>query len=212
VYGHPNARILFGKDASLAEPGDAQQAPRNAEEAPPIAPVLLPGGVKTPGERTTPVAPIPAGERPVSAAAGNLRIKRSFTDRDRDQFVDESFNYITEFFDNSLAELERQNPGIETRLLRIDRGHFSATIYQSGDRMNSCHIWRDYSRLGAIAYSMGDAWSPNSYNESLSVQDDGYSLSFRSFGRPTFNPSDQNRLSKEEAAEHLWQMLISRLR
>ena len=50
-------------------------------------------------------------ERPRSS---NLRLKKEFTDRDKDRFLAEGFEYIGNFFEGSLEELEGRNPGIET--------------------------------------------------------------------------------------------------
>jgi hypothetical protein len=48
--------------------------------------------------------------------SSNLRIKRAFSDRERDQFLEEAFEYMARFFEGSLQELEKRNPGVETRL------------------------------------------------------------------------------------------------
>jgi TIR domain len=44
--------------------------------------------------------------------SSNLRIKKTLTDHDRDSFRDASFEYIANFFEGSLAELQNRNDGI----------------------------------------------------------------------------------------------------
>lgn len=55
----------------------------------------------------------------------NLRIKKSFTDHDRDLFLESAYDYICNFFEGSLEELGKRHPGIQTRFTRIDVHHFS---------------------------------------------------------------------------------------
>lgn len=59
----------------------------------------------------------------------------------KDRFLDEAFEYITNYFEESLAELKRRNPRIETRFKRINSNQFTAAIYASGNYATSCRIW-----------------------------------------------------------------------
>ena len=58
--------------------------------------------------------------------SSNLRMRKTFTERDRDQFLDQSFEYVARFFENSLGELEARSPGLETTFKRIDATRFTA--------------------------------------------------------------------------------------
>src|SRR5262249_13076431 len=79
--------------------------------------------------------------RQVGAAGGrvakecrssNLRVKKDFSDHDRDTFLENSYEYVANFFEGSLAELEVRNPGITGKLRRINANHFTAEIYKNG--------------------------------------------------------------------------------
>ena len=48
--------------------------------------------------------------------SSNLRIKREFSDIDRSRFLSETLEYLANFFENSLMELESRASGIETNL------------------------------------------------------------------------------------------------
>src|SRR5687767_5512399 len=48
-------------------------------------------------------------DRPRSS---NLRVKKDFTDRDKDAFLAEAFEYVANFFEESLKELVNRNSGI----------------------------------------------------------------------------------------------------
>ena len=72
--------------------------------------------------------------------SSNLRIKKTFTDREKDRFQTEAFEYLANFFEQSLAELKARNPGIETEFRRIDANHFTSTVYVDGTEMTH---WQD---------------------------------------------------------------------
>jgi hypothetical protein len=143
--------------------------------------------------------------------SGNLRVKKQFTDHEKDQFLDDAFEYIANYFEGSLAELEERNPEIRTRFKRTDSNHFTAAIYADGNLASSCRIWmggRYFSN--AIAYSVSERGDDSSMNESLSVDDDGYTLFLRPMGMFIRDPAEQ-KLTFEGGAESYWNKLIEPL-
>jgi TIR domain len=50
--------------------------------------------------------------------SSNLRLKKPFSVRERDQFLDEAFEYIARFFEGSLLELGKRNAWIEGQFKR----------------------------------------------------------------------------------------------
>jgi hypothetical protein len=89
--------------------------------------------------------------------SSNLRLRKEFTEHDQDSFLDEAFEFIANFFENSLQELKARNPGHETRFKRVDANKFTAAIYRDGNALSRCQI-----RLGGgfgkgIPYSQGEA-------------------------------------------------------
>lgn len=143
--------------------------------------------------------------------SSNLRLKKTFSDFDRDQFCQESFQFIAKYFDMSLAELKKRNPGIEVQYRPIDANSFTATIYESGSRKSECAINLGTSSIGGrgITYSTNASTrGMNNYNEMLTVEADDQSMYLKSIGMwPLSNKSDTN-LSQEGAAESLWRLLI----
>jgi hypothetical protein len=193
VYGYPNARVLFGRESA---PIDEETSRRISESRLEVHNV------------TSQLGP-PAKILP--ARSQNLRIKRQFTDRERDRFVEEAFDFIAAFFESSLTSLEQQYPQIEKGFRRVDQNRFTAAIYVDGRKESSCRVWMDRGHLGDIAYASGDSGADNTYNETLTARDDGYSLFFRPLGLRFFGSSDGKDLTQQEAAEYLWSMLIERL-
>lgn len=199
--GKPISKFPNIHDAFLAVTQDIRAAiaelrhlaPRAANAAPvAVAPIAVPTS------------------RASEPRSSNLRLKRPFTDRERDQFKEEAFDFIANFFENSLAELRSRNRGVDSTFRRIDANKFSAAVYMNGEKQDSCRVWRGGQFSGDIAYASGDTGPENSYNESLSVVDDGFSLMLRPIGM-RLNGGRAEFLSQQGAAEHLWEILISRL-
>ena len=165
--------------------------------------------------RPAPVLHRPAPPRPKShqgqedTRSSNLRIKQEFSDRDKDRFLTETFEYIANFFDNSLQELARRNPVIETDFRRVDANHFTAAVYKNGRTASECKIWMGRGMFSkGISYSTDRSSSDNSLNDALSIEEDGYSLAFRAFN---FLGQNRSLLTQQGAAEYLWDTFISRL-
>lgn len=142
--------------------------------------------------------------------SSNLRLRRTFTDQDKDSFLEEAFEFIANFFEGSLTELEQRTQGIDAKFRRVDANHFTAAIYRNGAAENQCKIWlADRDRFtGNIHYSSNPSTRDNSYSESLSVEDNGHSVFLRPMMGGIFGGDRSKLLSQEGAAEHLWEMLI----
>ncbi|MFB4204859.1 hypothetical protein KBTX_03206 [wastewater metagenome] len=162
------------------------------------SPMLAQGGVdadsRTSGPRST-----------------NLRIKRQFDDHERDEFLEDTYEYIARFFSGSLEELAARDPQIKTRFKRTTDTSFSAAIYENGNRVAQCAIWNgggDRYGLGGIAFSHSGEGERNSFNEQLTVTDDGYTLQLKPLGMQFHDGSRDKALSQQGAAEYYWELLI----
>jgi hypothetical protein len=143
--------------------------------------------------------------------SSNLRVKRNFSDHEQDQFLEDSFEYIARYFEGSLAELSKRNPHLQTRFRRIDANSFTAAAYADGKRAAQCTI-----RLGnkqhaeGIIYSDQENAPRGSYNESLNITDDGYTLLFKPLLNFRSRGHDET-LSQQGAAEFYWGRFIEPL-
>ncbi len=139
--------------------------------------------------------------------SSNLRVKKSFTDQDRDDFLEDTFEYVAKFIEGSLLELEKRNNELTTKFRKIDADHFTASIYKNGQSVSSCKIWLGGVYGKGIAYSSDISSGDNSMNDSLIVEDDGNTLYLKQM--MSFNKVDREaQLSQEGAAEHFWEELI----
>lgn len=145
--------------------------------------------------------------------SSNLAIPKRFTDLDRDRACREGFDYLARFFENSLAELKKRNEGLEADFHRRDADAFACSIYRHGSKVCHCGIWRSARGMGGdICYSQSGI-SQNSYNESMSITENGQLLGFRPLmGGQMFGTQRDQLLTDEGMAEHFWQMFISPLK
>ncbi|MGO8869011.1 MAG: toll/interleukin-1 receptor domain-containing protein [Alphaproteobacteria bacterium] len=151
-------------------------------------------------------APPPAGPR-----SSNLRMLKTFTERDRDLFVDEAFEFMARFFENSLRELEARNPGVEGSFKRVDASKFTASIYRNGAAVARCQI-RSGGLARGITLSYGNSFSDNAFNENLSVETGEQVLHLRPMGMQMHRGvSGGTRLGLEGAAEYYWDLFIEPL-
>lgn len=178
-----------------------------------IAQQLKPDSTGTVQAESTPVESAPAPSPGQRVRSSNLRIRQEFTDRQQHKFLDEAFEYIAQYFEGSLAELESRNPDVETSFRRIDTIRFEATAYINGQERSRCGIWLgdSASTITGILFSHSGLGNGNSYNESLSVEDDGFSLFLKPMGMARMGQNDDEQLTPEGAAEYYWSIFIERL-
>lgn len=145
--------------------------------------------------------------------SSSLRIKRKFNDHERDGFVEDSYEYIARYFEGSLEEMGARNAHIKTRFKRLSGTSFAAFIYENGERIAQCTVWHRNEAFGStdIAYSHAGELQPNSYNELLSVVDDGYTLQLKPLGMQSFGDRREGALSQQGAAEFYWTIFIGPL-
>lgn len=145
-------------------------------------------------------------EREDSVAPPRLRVRKDFTDHDRDHFLDEAFEYMVAYFDRSLQDVATQDADVKTRFRRSGDNAFTAAVYVKGTMKGECRVWRED---GSIAFSW-DANTHGGLNERLSVEANGHKVFLRSLGMASLG-QDQVEMTKEESAEYYWNLLARRL-
>lgn len=172
------------------------------------------GKVAKPAPRPAAPAPTRAAlpARPVDLRSSNLRLAKTFTQRDKDQFQLETFEFIARYIENSLSELSARNPGFEGVFRQVDSTRFFATIYRDGKDVARATVYMGgeaFSR--GINYVQGETTASNTMNESLRVEADDQSMYLLSMGMASLGFERDKKLSQEGAAELYWSILISPL-
>lgn len=154
-----------------------------------------------------------ADVEPSSSAhrSSNLRLRKTFTDRDKDLFRLEVFEYLARFFENSLGELGKRNAGVEGAYRRVDANRFTAAVYRNGETQARCTVFLSsggFGQAGAVCYADGETSDSNSFNEQLTVEEDDQALFLRPLGIAFMGGERDSKLSLEGAAELYWAMFI----
>jgi len=141
------------------------------------------------------------------------RVKREFSDRDRDEFLRGAYDHIESYFQEALGQLEGSAPQIETDFQKIDRFKFTAKIYLAGNTKQQCRIWvGGPTSSSSISYGEGRSMldNDNSMNDWLSLEDDNGCLGLRASGFGSLlGASDQTALmGHEDAAEYFWRRFV----
>ncbi|MBA9061609.1 hypothetical protein GGQ91_000970 [Methylobacterium fujisawaense] len=159
--------------------------------------------------------PVPTGPMPMAPQgprSSNLRLRKTFAEVDHDRFLDDSFEYLARFFENSLQELKERNEGIDTTFRRIDGNRFTAAIYRDGKAVSRGSIVRGGMFGRGISWAANDQATGNSFNEHIAVEGDEQGLFLRPSGMPHLGRSDEKRkLTQEGAGEYLWELLMQPL-
>lgn len=176
------------------------------------APRVVPVAAPVASMPTSAVASDSAVTPPVQPRSSNLRLKKEFSELERDRFLREGFEYMSKFFEGSLRELEARNEGINTNFHRVDGNTFTAAIYKAGKKISECSVHTGSGGFGrnSIAFSFDMGSRGQSMNESLSVGADDQSMFLTSMGM-SFHQERGQQLSHEGGAELFWQLLIDRL-
>jgi hypothetical protein len=167
------------------------------------------------------VAPAPSTSAPTRSGStqnplpaprsSNLRMRRTFSEIDRDRFLDEAFEYMARFFETSMGELEKRNSGVEARFRRIDSNRFVGTVYLQGKAVSRCKVVLGGMFGKEISYSFSDQPTDGSINESLRVDGDDQNLFLKPLGMAQHGSGQSRKLTFEGAAEYYWSLFIQAL-
>ena len=162
---------------------------------------------------TKPEATSPAIPDQTVPRSSNLRVRRGFTDHERHKFLTEAFDYIARYFENSLNALQAQNTDVGTDFRRIDANSFEVIAFVGGDEKSRCGIWLgSWSRTKEVSFSYNGVGDGNSFNESMSVRDDGHTLYLEPIGMTHLVQRKEPKFTHECAAEYYWGLFVSKLR
>ena len=153
-----------------------------------------------------------------AAAAGTAKastparspIRRKFTDEQRDEFLEQAFRRIATAIEHNLTSLQSESH-LKGKFQQVDAQTFTGAIYEDGERAAAATVWYDagsgFRGGGGIYYAGRLQTERNSYNEMLSIEDDGYDLYLKPIGMAMMNRREE-KVSPEHAAEYLWDLIM----
>ena len=132
------------------------------------------------------------------------QFKKAFSQRDKDKFLDESFEVIKTYFSQGIKKLN-ELPEVDADFKEITNHKFICKFYIQGELKSACTIWiGGWIGQNGINYVSGaNPDANNSINESLSVEPDNNSLFLKPLMN-VYNSKYKSKLTVNEAAEYLW--------
>ena len=205
--------LPFGK--LLATPRDGRPITKwpNIDEAFQDVVTAIKGALKHLGQNPKPsTTRVPDPGKATStlpSRSSNLRIKKQFTDLDKDRFRHDGFEYIANFFENSLQELVHRNPDTQQSFRRVDANRFTAAAYRNGEKVCRGSASLGGSTMGSesIEYSMTDEPRHGGMNEAVMVRADDEMTYFEALGMQSYG-NGKGRLTFQGAAELFWELFI----
>ncbi len=145
--------------------------------------------------------------------SSNLRIRQEITDYQKNKFLIEAFEFIAQYFKNSLSELTARNSDVEIDFRMVNSNKFEAVIYVRGQEGSWCSVWLGDKNFGSegIYFSQSRSFGSNSFNDVLYVEIGDANISFRPLGSVNLGYDSQKALTTEAAAEYYWRSFIERV-
>lgn len=141
--------------------------------------------------------------------SSNLSIKKTYSDHDRDQFLDDAYAFIKSYFEGSLMELCARNEHLTHRVKPMDNTSFSASVYMDGKKVSACTVFLGGMFGSSIGYVAKETTERNSTNGQLGVDSDEQKLFLTNGMYSVFSGGDKNRkLTFEGGAEVFWANFI----
>ena len=145
--------------------------------------------------------------------ASRYRVQRDFDEIDRSEFRETAFATIRDYFQQQIAEIDTISD-LRGRFVPRGPSSFGCTVVNRGRVLNrgtahiTVHCKNGGLGLGDIYYSFSENADPNSANGIFHIESDEYEMYLSSM--MSFFGSGRERLTPEEAAEHLWADFIEK--
>ena len=143
--------------------------------------------------------------------SSNLHVRRTPSDLDRRNFVNEGFRTICEYVLASADELQSRNPDVKVVSERSARD-LAMSLFFGGELKSECRMWRaDEYGSETIRYSTGQS-SGNSWNGEFRVTIEDDQLAFSSMASfSSYSARGKDRLFAEDCAEEFWSEIMAPL-
>lgn len=142
--------------------------------------------------------------------SGNLNLPKTITDKDRDDFAENAFEFIAEYFANSVDELNKRNQGVEARFKQLDARRFIGSAYKDGKKVSAITVYLGSGWGGrGISYNNSDEGETNSSNGSFTLPSRGDRIGFE---QPFSQRSEKGLIDREGVASEIWDAFLSPLR
>ena len=139
------------------------------------------------------------------------KIKKSFTDKEKNQFLKSSFEEIVNLIDSFAAETQKEYSHFDYEMEMITSRKAVFTLYENEKQVSQFKLWIGGLLGGnSISFAHGDSIdidSDGSMNESISLEEHEGELKLKPMGMPMFGAERDKLMSPREVADYLWQIV-----
>ena len=143
------------------------------------------------------------------------KLKRSFTDKEKNDFLKTSFAEIVNLIDGYASATKQEHPQFDHETERITTRKALFTLYNNEQQMIQFKIWIGGILGGnSIAFSHGhsvDVGNDGAMNESLSLEENEGQLRLKPLGMGMLGHERDNAMTPKEAADYLWELACRHL-
>jgi hypothetical protein len=143
------------------------------------------------------------------------QLHKNYSKLEKDKYLKETFLLIKEYFQHAVEAVKNKYSKVDVEFDEINKYKFVAKVYVNGELNNQCKIWiGGLMADNSISYSEGNfnIQQDNSLNDSISVEEDGFTLYLKPLGLNFFhNIPTPEKANQQQAAEYFWSKLIQHL-
>lgn len=152
---------------------------------------------------TPPASPVTIAPKPHIP-----KIKRSFTDREKNAFLKDSFGEIVDLLQQFMTDTKNEHPHFNFDAERVTTRKAVFTIYSNEKQITQFKIWLGGSFGGnGISFLYGnriDIENDNTTNESIYMEEHEGELKLKPLGMPMYSMERDKPMSPREVGEYLW--------
>lgn len=146
-------------------------------------------------------------------------VKKSFTDKNRKDFLRQSFGVIKNYFIEAVKQLQNTVPEIEGEITTANTLKFTCEIYLGGKRKCQCKIWIDNLMRPTDEYIFYSenyrSLDDTGHNDMIIVENDNQKMYLKSSIGPMSLqnlPDTRQPSSPEKIAEYMWLRVTQNLK
>jgi hypothetical protein len=214
-FGKLNATPPDGKP--ITQFADRDQALLEVAKAIRVAAARLDANSRKPGAPMASTGDLPDDRgcpAPKSSSGKQVFVKN--TDRDRDQFQRQTFEYLAKYFQHSIRELINHNESIDGVFRLVDADCFVAAVYKNGHAVSRCTVYTGIHDGSSQRICYSPFEGALNYRAALKVEAGNQSLYLlgqvgSEFAAAKRQLDAKSKLTQEEAAEFYWSLLMEPL-
>lgn len=148
-------------------------------------------------------APTPAVKTPKPHVP---RLKRSFTDKEKNEFLKDSLVEIIDLIEQFLTDTKKEHPHFDFDAERVTTRKAVFTVYSNEKQITQFKIWLG-GAFGGISFLYGnriDIENDSTTNESIHLEEHEGELKLKPLGMASFGMERDKLMSPREVAEYLW--------